>query len=85
MGLRRVIASEGRGQQDPQRPQEPATERARPNVLLLMADNLGWIDLGCQGHPELRTPHLDAMAANGLRFERFYSANSVCSAEFRKT
>lgn len=62
-----------------QPPQEAAAESARPNVLLLMADDLGWLDLGCQGHPELRTPHLDAMAANGLRFERFYAAAPVCS------
>lgn len=60
---------------------EPAASELRtaPSVVLLMADDLGWGDLGCQGHPTLRTPHLDAMAAAGLRFERFYAASPVCS------
>ncbi len=52
---------------------------ARPNVILLMADDLGWGDVGYHGHPRMQTPHLDQMAANGLRFERFYAAAPVCS------
>ncbi len=55
----------------------PASER--PNVILCMADDQGWGDTGYNGHPELRTPHLDQMAREGLRFERFYSAAPVCS------
>ncbi len=51
----------------------------RPNIVLAMADDLGWGDAGYQGHPFLRTPHLDAMAAEGLRFNRFYAAAPVCS------
>ena len=47
---------------------------ALPNVVLLMADDMGWGDAGYMGHEVLRTPHLDAMAAGGLRFERFYAA-----------
>lgn len=44
-----------------------------------MADDQGWGDVGYNGHPQLKTPHLDAMAANGVRFDRFYAASAVCS------
>ena len=55
----------------------PAAER--PHIVLVMADDMGWGQTGYRGHPVLRTPHLDAMAASGLRFERFYAGNPVCS------
>jgi arylsulfatase A-like enzyme len=44
-----------------------------------MADDMGWGQTGYRGHPVLKTPNLDAMAANGLRFERFYAGAPVCS------
>lgn len=44
-----------------------------------MADDLGWGDLGCFGHPDVKTPHLDALANEGLRFTRFHAAAPVCS------
>lgn len=50
-----------------------------PNVVLVMADDQGWGQVGYYGHPVLKTPHLDAMAANGLRFDRFYAGAPVCS------
>ena len=50
-----------------------------PNIILIMADDQGWGDVGYNGHPHLKTPHLDAMAQNGAVFTRFYSAGSVCS------
>lgn len=49
-----------------------------PNVVLLMSDDQGWGDTGFNGHPKLKTPHLDDMAKSGLRFDRFY-APTVCS------
>lgn len=52
---------------------------ARPNIIFVMADDMGWGQTGYRGHPVLKTPNLDAMAANGLRFERFYAGNPVCS------
>jgi len=58
---------------------ELPAEPDRPNIILAMADDLGWGDAGYQGHPFLRTPNLDAMAAEGLRFNRFYSGAPVCS------
>lgn len=51
----------------------------RPNIILCMADDLGWGDVGYNGHPALRTPNLDRMASEGVRFDRFYSASPVCS------
>ena len=51
----------------------------RPNVVLVMADDQGWGQVGYNGHPVLKTPNLDAMAADGIRFNRFYAAGPVCS------
>ncbi|HBV31080.1 MAG TPA: N-acetylgalactosamine 6-sulfate sulfatase, partial [Verrucomicrobiales bacterium] len=45
----------------------------RPNVVLVMADDQGWGQTGYYNHPVLKTPHLDAMAKAGLRFDRFYA------------
>ena len=50
-----------------------------PNIVLLMADDLGWGDVGFNGGKIIQTPHLDEMAKAGLRFERFYAAAPVCS------
>lgn len=52
---------------------------ARPNVILCMADDLGWGDTGYNGHQVLQTPNLDAMARAGLQFNRFYAGAAVCS------
>lgn len=51
----------------------------RPNVVLMMADDQGWGQTGYYRHPVLQTPNLDALAANGLRFDRFYAGAPVCS------
>lgn len=51
----------------------------RPNIIFVMADDMGWGQTGYRGHPLLKTPQLDRMAANGLRFERFYAGCPVCS------
>ena len=51
----------------------------RPSVILVMADDQGWGQTGYYEHPILKTPNLDAMAAAGLRLDRFYAAGPVCS------
>jgi len=56
-----------------------STIEANPNFILIMTDDQGWGDTGYNDHPTLKTPHLDRMAQEGLRFERFYSASAVCS------
>ena len=52
---------------------------ARPNIILCMADDQGWGDMGYYDHPVLKTPHFDAMAGEAMRFDRFYAAAPVCS------
>ncbi|WP_299461594.1 sulfatase-like hydrolase/transferase [uncultured Gimesia sp.] len=54
-------------------------QSSRPNIILCMTDDQGWGETGFNGHPILKTPHLDDMAASGLRFDRFYAAAPVCS------
>ncbi len=51
----------------------------RPHIILVMTDDQGWGQTGYYGHPHLKTPNLDAMAAHGLRFDRFYAGASNCS------
>jgi len=54
--------------------------QAQPlNVVLVMADDLGWYDVGFNGNDMIKTPHLDEMASKGIVFDRFYSASPVCS------
>jgi len=59
----------------------PAAARAEklPNLIIILADDLGYGDLGCYGHPTIRTPNLDRMAAEGMRFTDFYVAACVCT------
>jgi arylsulfatase A-like enzyme len=51
----------------------------QPNVILILADDLGYGDLSCYGATDIRTPHIDRIAAQGVRFERFYANCPVCS------
>jgi arylsulfatase A-like enzyme len=51
----------------------------QPNIILITADDLGYPNLGCYGSPDLVTPHIDSMAAQGVRCTQFYSAAPVCS------
>ncbi|MBP7141645.1 MAG: sulfatase [Opitutaceae bacterium] len=50
-----------------------------PNIIIILTDDMGYGDLGCYGSPSIRTPNLDRMAADGLRFTDFYSAAEVCT------
>src|SRR5688500_7823375 len=52
---------------------------SRPNIVIILADDLGYGDLGCYGSPNIRTPNLDQMAAEGMRFTQFYSVAEVCT------
>jgi arylsulfatase A len=56
-----------------------SAEGSPPNFVIIYADDLGYGDLGCYGHPTIKTPHLDRMAAEGVRFTQFYSAAEVCT------
>ena len=50
-----------------------------PNIVLILADDLGWADLGCYGNAFNETPNIDRLAAQGLRFTQFYASGPVCS------
>ncbi len=50
-----------------------------PNIVLIMADDLGYAELGCYGQDKIRTPRIDQLAAKGMRFTDFYSGNAVCA------
>ncbi|MCX6602949.1 MAG: sulfatase-like hydrolase/transferase, partial [Acidobacteria bacterium] len=50
-----------------------------PNFVILFADDMGYGDLACYGHPTLRTPTIDRLAADGTRFTSFYAAAAVCT------
>jgi arylsulfatase A-like enzyme len=56
-----------------------AQAQDRPNLIWIMADDLGYGELGCFGQQVIRTPHLDRMAAEGLRFTQFYAGATVCA------
>ena len=58
---------------------EQSIDNERPNIILIMTDDQGWGQTGYYDHPVLQTPNLDAMAKNGLRFDRFYAGAPVCS------
>ncbi len=60
-------------------PQGQESQKARPNVLLVLCDDLGYGDLACYGHPTIRSPNVDRLAAQGLRLTACYSAAPVCS------
>ncbi|QDT25995.1 Arylsulfatase [Gimesia panareensis] len=51
----------------------------RPNIVMILADDVSWNDLGCYGHPSIRTPNLDRLAQEGLRFDNAYLTISSCS------
>ena len=51
----------------------------KPNILFILIDDLGWMDLNCQGNANLHTPHIDALAGRGMRFTDAYAACAVCS------
>ena len=55
----------------------PRPAAGRPNLVLILADDWGWGDLGSHGHPHLQTPHLDRLAAQGTDFRQFTVASGV--------
>ncbi|MFF9198726.1 sulfatase [Streptomyces sp. NPDC014779] len=57
----------------------PGRHSPRPNVLFILGDDLGWADLSSYGSPHIRTPHLDRLARQGLRFTDAYSGSATCS------
>jgi arylsulfatase len=56
-----------------------ASVQAKPNVILIVADDLGYGDVGCYGQKKIRTPSIDRLASEGMRFTQFYSGSPVCA------
>jgi arylsulfatase A-like enzyme len=61
-------------------PRVGAAQDERPNIVLIFTDDQGYQDLGCFGSPDIKTPNVDRMAAQGMKFTDFYVAAPVCSA-----
>src|SRR5260370_34314807 len=57
----------------------PAPAPRKPNILLIVADDLGYGDLGCYGQTKIKTPNIDKLAAEGVRFTDFYAGSTVCA------
>ena len=57
----------------------PLQTPCKPNIVFILADDLGYGDLGCYGCPDIRTPYLDRLAAEGVKFTDFYANGAVCS------
>ena len=53
---------------------------SRPNIIVFLADDLGYGEVGCNGQQKIKTPHIDKLAADGMRFTQFYSGHAVCAA-----
>ena len=51
----------------------------KPNIIFILVDDLGYGDIGCLGQEKIRTPHIDRMAAEGIRFTEAYAGNAVCA------
>ena len=59
--------------------QVAASDAKRPNIVFILADDLGYRELGSFGQEKIRTPHLDGLAAQGMRLTQHYSGNAVCA------
>src|SRR4051812_23770734 len=58
---------------------QPAAPAKKPNIIFILADDLGIGDLGCYGQQKIRTPNIDPLAADGMRFLQHYTGNAVCA------
>src|SRR5690348_13142096 len=58
----------------------PQPSSARPNIVFILADDLGYADVSCYGRPDLHTPNIDHIAARGVRFLQAYANSAVCTA-----
>src|SRR5690554_7220910 len=62
-----------------QNQQKNKTEPQKPNIVYILADDLGYGDLSCYGQQQFSTPHIDKLAENGIRFTQHYAGTTVCA------
>ena len=55
------------------------TTASKPNIIFILADDLGYGDLGCYGQKRIQTPNIDRIAADGMRFTQVYAGDTVCA------
>ena len=55
------------------------TDQQQPNIIIMMADDLGYGDVGCFGNNIIETPNIDQLATDGVKFTQFYSGHPTCS------
>lgn len=53
--------------------------KKKPNIIFIMADDLGYAELGCYGQQKIKTPHVDRLASEGMRFTQYYTGSAVCA------
>jgi len=75
VALAAVMAFSAGAQNSTNRPPAPR----RPNIIFILADDLGYGDLGCYGQRRIKTPNIDTLASNGMRFTSFYAGSTVCA------
>ncbi|MFG2209809.1 sulfatase [Streptomyces sp. NPDC048638] len=84
-GLATVASAPSAAAAEAARPDErafraaPGRRSRRPNILFILGDDLGWADLSSYGSPDIRTPHLDRLARQGVRFTQSYAGSATCS------
>jgi hypothetical protein len=59
---------------------QPANQAAKPNIVFILADDLGFADVSCYGQQDYTTPNIDRLALEGMRFTHAYANSAVCSA-----
>ncbi|MEA1997629.1 MAG: sulfatase-like hydrolase/transferase, partial [Gemmatimonadota bacterium] len=82
LGLGAGLFGQCTGGRAPEKSTVPVKGTARPgkpNIIYILADDLGYGDLGCYGQQEIKTPNIDSMAAEGLRFTDHYAGSTVCA------
>ena len=78
LGIASFSMAAGPGCSQIKRSPSEQSRRSKPNIILIMADDLGYAGLGCYGQTLIRTPRIDQMAREGIRFTDVYAANTVC-------
>src|SRR5690606_24437495 len=58
---------------------ETSNEKEVPNIIFILSDDLGWADLGCYGQEKIKTPNIDRIATEGIRFTNAYAGSTVCA------